>query len=32
MEAKLRELQYVHHNRREIATVNGGEVVHEVFA
>jgi hypothetical protein len=27
-----RELVYRHHNRNEILTVNGGEVVHEVFA
>jgi hypothetical protein len=27
-----RELYYEQHNRRELVTVNGGEVIHEVFA
>ena len=26
-----RQLYYEHHNRREIVTVNGGKVIHEVF-
>jgi len=25
-------LYYRHHNRRELVTVNGGEVIHDVFA
>jgi hypothetical protein len=27
-----RDLFYVHHNRKEQVTVNGGEVIEEVFA